>query len=82
VSGQCAAPCASGSAPAAGVCLPAIPGFPAPGQPPQQPGQPPQQGGGCPQGQVKDAVSGQCAAACPNGMAPMGGLCLPGFPGR
>jgi hypothetical protein len=38
VLGTCAALCASGSAPAAGVCLPTVPGFPAPGQP--APGQP------------------------------------------
>ncbi|MEP7120569.1 MAG: C1 family peptidase [Byssovorax sp.] len=38
VLGTCTAPCASGSAPAAGVCLPALPGFPAPGKP--APGQP------------------------------------------
>jgi hypothetical protein len=73
VSGQCANACPSGSAPAAGVCLPAVPGFPRPGG-----GQPNNQGGGCPQGQVKDSVSGQCGAACPSGSAPMGGLCMPG----
>ena len=38
VLGTCTAACASGSAPAAGVCLPSIPGFPAPSQP--APGQP------------------------------------------
>jgi hypothetical protein len=82
VNGQCTSPCASGSAPAAGVCLPAVPGFPLGPQPgPQpQPGQP-QGGGGCPQGQVKDSVSGQCANACAGGAPPMGGICLPGgFP--
>ena len=33
VLGTCTALCASGSAPAAGVCLPSLPGFPIPGQP-------------------------------------------------
>ena len=34
VLGTCTALCPSGSAPAAGVCLPTVPGFPAPGQQP------------------------------------------------
>jgi hypothetical protein len=97
VLGSCAPLCSSGSAPAAGVCLPsipgmpqgglpAIPGMPAPGTlpfplpiPGVQPGPQPQ-GGSCAQGQVKDAVTGQCASACPGGAAPMGGLCLPELP--
>lgn len=40
VLGSCAPVCASGSAPAAGVCLPTIPGFPAPGGLPTLPGMP------------------------------------------
>lgn len=84
VNGQCTNPCASGSAPAAGVCLPAVPGFPLGPQPQpgQQPGPQPNGGGGCPQGQVKDSVSGQCANPCAGGAAPMGGICLPGGFGR
>lgn len=40
VLGSCAPLCASGSPPAAGVCLPTIPGFPAPGGLPTLPGMP------------------------------------------
>lgn len=103
VLGGCVALCASGSAPAAGVCLPTIPGlpggfpsvipgmpapgsgplplplplpFPLPGVTPPSPG--PQ---ACAQGQVKDAVTGQCASPCAGGGAPVGGLCVPAIPG-
>jgi hypothetical protein len=68
VLGTCVAPCASGSAPAAGVCLPTIPGFPQPGQ---------QQPNNCPAGQAPDMMSGQCLPLCPNGMPAIGGMCLP-----
>ncbi len=98
VLGGCVPLCSSGSAPAAGVCLPSIPGVPGglpaiPGMP--TPGSlpfplpfplpgvspaPSPQGGACAQGQVNDAVSGQCSAPCPGGGAPMGGLCLPALP--
>jgi len=103
VLGSCAPLCSSGSAPAAGVCLPTIPGFPAPGGLPTlpgmpgpgtlpslpfpipgipgvTPGNPSPQGQSCPQGQVADVVSGQCANPCPGGSAPMGGLCMPALP--
>lgn len=40
VLGSCASLCASGSPPAAGVCLPSIPGLPAPGGLPAIPGMP------------------------------------------
>jgi len=68
VFGGCTNLCPSGSAPAAGVCLPKIPGFPAPGPGPQN---------SCPQGQAPDGMSGQCVNLCPNGVAPIGGMCLP-----
>lgn len=92
VLGTCTAPCASGSAPAAGVCLPSIPGFPAfptPGQqiptgplpfplPPgiQLPPGFPQLG---PPGQPAPAP----ANACPAGQAPdlMTGQCMGLCPG-
>jgi hypothetical protein len=102
VLGSCAPLCASGSAPAAGVCLPSIPGFPAPGGLPSIPGMPSPgtlpfplpfpipgvqpapgpapQSGSCPQGQVADAVTRQCANVCPGGSAPAGGLCMPALP--
>lgn len=93
---RCAPVCPSGSAPAAGVCLPAIPGFPMPGQlpgqqpqQPQQPNQPnqPQQPGqqpssGCAQGQGVDPMTRQCANLCPNGYPPIGGMCFPFGPQR
>ena len=89
VLGTCAAVCASGSAPAAGVCLPSLPGFPAPGQ--QAPTGPlpfplppglklppgfPQLG---PPGQPAPAP----ASACPAGQAPdlMTGQCMGLCPG-
>jgi Papain family cysteine protease len=102
VLGGCVPLCASGSPPAAGVCLPTlpgvtpgalptIPGMPAPGAlpfpfpfpvpgvtPPAQPSQPAPSA--CPQGQVQDLVSRQCAAPCPGGAPPVGGLCLPALP--
>ena len=78
VTRQCAALCPSGSAPAAGVCLPSIPGF---GPAPTQPGQPGAPQSTCPQGQVVDVFSGQCSAPCANGAPPAGGLCMPGLPG-
>lgn len=86
VLGTCAPLCASGSAPAAGVCLPTIPGFTPPGLPPGLPGplplpQPqPQPQGGCPQGQAPDMMSGQCAPLCPSGTPAIGGMCLPTLP--
>lgn len=86
VLGTCANTCASGSAPAAGVCLAPVPGgFPIPGlpfpqtQPNPQPGPQPQTG--CPDGQVSDPMTRQCVAACPSGAPPVGGMCLPGLPG-
>lgn len=72
VLGSCAALCASGSPPAAGVCLPAaVPGLPAPGQPPG--GQP----STCAQGQAQDPMTGQCVNLCPGGIPSIGGMCLP-----
>lgn len=95
VVGRCANVCPSGSPPAAGVCLPAIPGFPLPGQlpgpqpqpqpqQPQQPGQAPQQpqqpaNSGCPQGQGVDPMTRQCSNLCPNGYPPIGGMCFPAW---
>lgn len=72
VLGTCSQPCASGSAPAAGVCLPALPGFPAPGQPAQP--------SSCPQGQAPDMMTGACTNLCPGGVPAVGGMCLPAFP--
>lgn len=98
VLGGCVPLCASGSPPAAGVCLPTIPGV-SPGSLPALPGMPspgslplpfpipgftppsqPQAPAGCPQGQVQDLISRQCAAPCPGGAPPAGGLCLPALP--
>jgi hypothetical protein len=80
VLGSCAALCASGSPPAAGVCLPTVPGFPAPGTFPSGPfplpaPQPRQTS--CPEGQAPDLMSGQCTALCPGGAPAIGGMCLP-----
>jgi hypothetical protein len=72
VYGQCVSACPNGTAPAAGLCLPGLPGAPGPSPGPAPGGQ-----GGCPAGQAKDLLSGQCAAACGNGAPPVGGLCLP-----
>ena len=72
--GQCTPLCANSQRSAAGLCAPAIPGLPGP-QPPSQPGPQPQ--GGCAQGQGIDALDGQCKPLCANGLAPIGGLCLP-----
>lgn len=79
VSGQCAAPCSSGSAPAAGVCLPSVPGFPMPGggQQPAPPGGQQPQNNACPQGQAADLMTGKCAPLCAGGGPAMGGMCLP-----
>jgi hypothetical protein len=85
VLGSCAERCASGSAPAAGVCLPSLPGAPAiPGLPPVPwlPGQPPSAPPSCPRGQGVDPMTRQCANLCATGTPPIGGMCLPGFPGR
>lgn len=84
VLGTCTSVCASGSAPAAGVCLPTVPGFPAPGQIPIPgiPGNPlpapsaPSQSK-CGNGQAPDMMTGQCQNLCPGGMPPFGGMCLP-----
>ncbi len=88
VLGHCAALCPSGSAPAAGVCLPALPGFPQPGQPPP-PGQPAPGGSPMPGGlppfpfpfptPQPGAAPG---AACPPGQAAdlMTGACGPTCP--
>jgi hypothetical protein len=72
VLGTCSLPCQSGSAPAAGVCLPALPGFPAPGQPAAP--------NNCPQGQAPDMMTGACTNLCPGGTPAVGGMCLPAFP--
>ena len=75
VLGTCAALCPSGSAPAASVCLPTIPGFTPPG------GQPaPQQPNSCAQGQAPDMMTGQCLPLCPSGTPAIGGMCLPTIP--
>jgi len=92
VLGTCAALCASGSAPAAGVCLPTLPGFPAPGQPfptgplPFQlpPGLPIPPGFQLPQGFPQPAPPGAAPQAdCPAGQAHdlMTGQCLGLCPG-
>ncbi|MCC6554132.1 MAG: hypothetical protein IT372_14090 [Polyangiaceae bacterium] len=75
VLGTCAALCASGSAPAAGVCLPTIPGYSPPGSPPAQP-----QPNNCPQGQAPDMMTQQCLPLCPSGTPAIGGMCLPTLP--
>ena len=63
--------------PVFGMCIPGIPGLPAPGQAPA-PAQPkPAQQGGCPQGQAPDMMSGHCTNLCPGGMPTVGGMCLP-----
>jgi hypothetical protein len=94
VLGTCVAVCASGSAPAAGVCLPSMPGFPAPGQPaptaplptgpfpfPLPPGLklPP----GFPQLGPPGPPAPAPASACPAGQAPdlMTGECMGLCPG-
>ncbi len=94
VLGTCVAVCASGSAPAAGVCLPSLPGFPVPGQPapsgplptwpfpfPLPPGLtlPP----GFPQLGPPGPPAPAPATACPAGQAPdlMTGQCLGLCPG-
>jgi hypothetical protein len=84
VLGTCASLCPSGSPPAAGVCLPTVPGFPAPGQgpgnpfpwpaPPSQPPQQPQSK--CSDGQAPDLMTGQCQSLCPGGIPAIGGMCL------
>ena len=81
VLGTCAPVCQSGSPPAAGFCLPTVPGF----SPPALPGipgfpPPPAQPSACPQGQAPDLMSGQCMPLCPTGTPAIGGMCLPAFP--
>lgn len=73
VTGQCAAVCPSGSPPAAGVCLPTLPGFP-PAVPPG-----PAPTSRCGAGQAPDLMTGQCLPLCAGGNPPIGGLCLPGM---
>jgi len=68
VFGTCSARCASGSAPAAGVCLPVVPGINPPPNPQQNK---------CPAGQAPDAMIGVCMPLCPGGSATIGGMCLP-----
>lgn len=88
VLGSCVAVCPSGSPPAAGVCLPSVPGLPGgvpvlPGLPlpfPIPGGPSPAPTGACQSGQVKDALTGQCAQPCSSGAAPIGGLCVPAPP--
>jgi hypothetical protein len=84
VLGSCSNPCSSGSAPAAGVCLPTLPGgAPMPGIPGLQipgltlPGQAPPANNACASGQVQDMMTGQCSNPCAGGGAPVGGMCLP-----
>ncbi|AKT37072.1 C1 family peptidase [Chondromyces crocatus] len=88
VLGTCAALCASGSPPAAGVCLPSLPGFSPQGIPgfpglpaiPGLPGvQPAPQPGPQPSPQPGPQPSPQPSASCPQGQAPdlMSGQCLP-----
>jgi hypothetical protein len=82
VLGSCAARCQSGSAPAAGVCLPTVPGLPSildPAKPqPQQPQPQPQPNkSACPAGQAPDLMNGQCTNLCPTKTPSMGGMCLP-----
>jgi hypothetical protein len=85
VLGTCVAPCAGGSAPAAGVCLPSLPGIPGlPQGLPQIPGLPalpgqPQQAA-CPDGQAPDMMTGKCTNLCPGGFPAVGGMCLPTLP--
>lgn len=74
-----AGPTPSGGTCIGGLCLPGIPGLTP--QPQPQPGPAPGgQSSGCANGQAKDMLSGQCVTACPNGAAPVGGLCLPQVP--
>ncbi len=81
VLGSCASLCPSGSPPAAGVCLPSVPGFPAPGPLPfpipSLPGAPEQQRSACPAGQAPDLMTGQCTGLCPGGVPAIGGMCMP-----
>jgi len=79
VLGVCAAMCPSGSPPAAGVCLPSVPGFPSPGQLPfpPLPFPAPQPNTRCPDGQAPDFMTGQCTTLCPGGAPAIGGMCLP-----
>ena len=79
VTGRCAARCSSGSPPAAGVCLPTVPGLPpilGPTQAPQS-GPAPQSKNPCPNGQAPDLMSGTCNTLCGNGAPTMGGMCIP-----
>jgi hypothetical protein len=79
VTGQCADRCSSGSAPAAGVCLPTVPGLPSfgPGQPMPSPTQPQQQKSSCAKGQAPDLMTGACMPVCAGGGPTLGGMCLP-----
>jgi hypothetical protein len=75
VLGTCTNPCSSGSAPSAGICLSPVPGLSIPGLPSPQPSP----RGGCAAGEVTDPMTNRCVAACPGGMPPIGGMCLPAF---
>ncbi len=77
VYGQCVPACPDGTVPAAGLCLPPVPGMPgsSPGPSPQP--APAPSGGGCPQGQAQDVMTGQCMPLCPGGLPAVGGMCLP-----
>ncbi len=76
VSGNCSPACPSGSAPAAGFCLPTVPGFGPPPTPGNQPAPPPPSNARCPSGQGPDIFTGRCVPYCPNGLPAIGGLCL------
>jgi hypothetical protein len=79
VSGKCSARCSSGSAPAAGVCLPTVPGLPPIFNPTQTPtpNAGPQPKNPCANGQAPDLMSGTCNKVCSNGAPTMGGMCVP-----
>lgn len=74
VYGSCASLCPSGAPPAAGVCVPAVPGLSLP-MPPINPR--PLDPAACPQGQAKDLMTGQCMGLCPGGAPAVGGFCIP-----
>ncbi|HVY46821.1 MAG TPA: C1 family peptidase [Minicystis sp.] len=76
VTGRCAARCSSGSPPAAGVCLPTIPGLPHMG-PTQSQGTQQQTKNPCSSGQAPDLMTGACLPLCATGTPTIGGMCLP-----
>lgn len=74
VLGVCAAPCAGGAPPVAGLC---VAGAANSGAPSPAPSPSPTPATGCPQGQLPDFVTAQCAPQCRTGLPPAAGLCWP-----